>query len=182
MCDLSIKWCPQTASSTGKQRQEEDRGWFSSSSISLSFSNFCCFFDFTLMLKDMFCTPHLTQTHVHTTTNTHCTNFALQHSVMLAYHPHFNNTFFMPLVKMSCFPVWELQPPTCCRFPAPAWITHSGGSPVAKQNQAQQLNAESLKIPALSCPSTYTVSRWRVWQKKNEGQWNISYATPTCSL
>lgn len=44
------------------------------------FVKFCCFFDSTLMLKDVFCALSCMQPRSHTT------NFALQHSVMLVYH------------------------------------------------------------------------------------------------
>lgn len=78
----------------------------------------------------------------------------------------------LPLVKMSCFPVRELQPPECFCFPVPAWIMNSGGLPVAKLNQAQPMNAECLSV--LSCHSTYIMSRWRVRKKRNRER-NISY-------
>lgn len=87
MSDLSIKWYPGSLFLHRQTMIARESVEVCSSSVSRCFSNFCCFFYSTHMLKDMFFTLYLIQTHIYTTANTHkhCTNLALQHTVTQVY-------------------------------------------------------------------------------------------------
>lgn len=85
--------------------------------------HFCCFFDFTLLLRDMFCTPSLTFPY---------SKASCWHIIRILTL-HYLYLTPLPLVKISCF----LQPPACCRFPAPAWITHITGGQTEPSSAAE---------------------------------------------
>lgn len=95
MCDLSIKWWPgscllhrQTKVGGGQTRTLLK----APSSLSITFAA-----SSSLHLCSRICLVQRIWLR-RTTANTHkhCTNFASQHSVMLAHHPHFHNLLLLP--------------------------------------------------------------------------------------